>query len=98
MSKKRLPRHRRSGGIRSAQNRALRVYVAASVPRKVRLLSWRESLGRALATFTLAAPPPPELPDISWYGQGRAMRKTWQQTMDCIREAYEEEVVRHGNE
>lgn len=96
MSRKRFPRHRKSRRARNAQNGAARDYVAASVPQRVRVLSWRESFARALSTFTLAPPPPPEMPDLSWYGQGRAMRRTWRQTMGYIRAAYSEETVGHG--
>lgn len=83
--------------VRGAENGAARNGAPASPPEKVRVLSWRESLERALATFTFAPPPPPEMPDLSWRGQGRAMRETWRKTMGCIRGAYEEEAKRHGH-
>ena len=82
---------------RGAENGAARNDAPASPPKKVRVLSWRESFARALSTFTLAPPPPPEMPDLSWRGQGRAMRETWRKSMSYIRGAYEEEAKRHGH-
>lgn len=67
-------------------------------PVVLRPLTFVAALVRAFSTFTFFPSSRRELPDISWRGQGRAMRQTWRQTAGCFRAAYDDEVSKHNKQ
>ena len=85
MNNKKLPRHRKSGGVHISSA----VAIGRHTRKDITLFGTIVSGLMSLTIFSA----PSELPDTSWRGQGRDMRKLFSQVGGFFDSVYRDEVA-----